>query len=158
MFKPFKVLSSDDPRISEQIQSEIGSEDSCWVLVETHPNDTVARIIAYDGGEPEDQTLARDYSWVPDILNEYYCNSSIELESLKKDLKNAISAAQKTAKNMEEMERDLYLKLNDKETEIEDYRDLLHDCADHLESQFDPQDNIAMIEKIRNFLDKRFQQ
>lgn len=147
MFKPFKVLPSDDSRLSNKIE-----QTDCWVLVETDPNDNVARIIACDGGEPEDQSLVRDYSWVPDMLNEYHTNYQIETESLQKDLQKAVIAAKKTASNMEKMERELYLKLNDKEKEIEDLRDLLHDCADHLESQFDSEDNLAMMKKIRKFL------
>ena len=59
---------------------------------------------------------------------------------------------------MERMETDLYLKLNDKEKEIEDLRDLLHDCADHLEGQFDAEDNLAMMEKIRLALDSKFKE
>lgn len=72
-------------------------------------------------------------------------------------LEQAILAAKQTASNMEKMERDLYLKLNDKEKEIEDLRDLLHDCADHLEGQFDPEDNLAMMKKIRDFLNKEYE-
>jgi hypothetical protein len=76
MYKPFQVITSDDPRLAGQ-----GYDDFCWVLVETHPNGTIARIIANDGGEPEDQNLVRDYSWVPDILNEYYVNYRVEIEA-----------------------------------------------------------------------------
>ncbi len=72
-------------------------------------------------------------------------------------LEQAILAAKQTASNMERMERDLYLKLNEKEKEIEDLRDLLHDCADHLEGQFDPEDNNVMIKKIRDFLNKKYE-
>lgn len=82
MFKPFEVLDIEDPRL-KSIAHDL---DRCWVLVETHPDGKVARIIASDGGEPEDQTLARDFSWVPDILNEYYLNYKIELESLQKEI------------------------------------------------------------------------
>lgn len=49
-------------------------------------------------------------------------------------------------------------KLNDKEKEIEDLRDLLHDCADHLEGQFDAEDNLAMMKKIRSFLANKWRQ
>lgn len=152
MFKPFKVLSSSDPRLANKVDS-----DDCWVLVETDPNDNVARVISWDDGAPEDQNLVRDYSWVPEILNEYYVNYRVEKETLEKDLQKAVVAAKQTASNMERMERDLYLKLNDKEKEIEDLRDLLHDCADHLEGQFDPEDNLAMMKKIRDFLNKKYE-
>ena len=118
-FKPFKVLSSDDSRLLNKVES-----NDCWVLVETHPDNKVARVIAWDGGAPEDQTLIRDYSWVPDILNEYYVNYEIEL--------------------------------NQKEEEIDNLRDLLHDCVDHLEGQFDAEDNIVMIKRIRDYLNKKW--
>lgn len=90
MFKPFKVLASNDPRLAGMGYDD----DFCWVLVETHPDGKVARVIAQDGGEPEDQTLARDFSWVPDILNEYYVNHTIELESLNKELWQKIHSIQ----------------------------------------------------------------
>ncbi len=83
MFKPFQVLSSDDSRLDETYSSEF---PDCWVLVETHPNGKVARVIANDGGEPEDQNLVRDFSWVPDILNEYYLNYKIELQALQEEI------------------------------------------------------------------------
>ena len=41
------------------------------------------------------------------------------------------------------------------EKEVEDLRSLLHDCADHLEGQFDSEDNITMMKKIRALLDKK---
>jgi hypothetical protein len=43
------------------------------------------------------------------------------------------------------------------EKEVEDLRDLLYDCADHLEGQFDSEDNIMMMKKIRALLDKKFE-
>ena len=87
MFKPFQVLASNDLRLAGMGYDH---NDFCWILVETHPDGKVARVIAQDGGEPEDQTLARDFSWVPDILNEYYINHRIELEALNKELRQEI--------------------------------------------------------------------
>ena len=81
-----------------------------------------------------------------------------QMNLLKFAKEKAEDALQKTCKNMERMETDLYLKLNDKEKEIEDLRDLLHDCADHLEGQFDAEDNLAMMEKIRLALDSKFKE
>jgi hypothetical protein len=80
-----------------------------------------------------------------------------QMELLKFERDKAIEAAKQTSHNMGEMETDLYLKLNTKEDEIESLRDLLLDCADHLEGQFDAEDNIAMMRKIRTALDKRFE-
>lgn len=91
MFKPFQVLASNDLRLAGM---GYDNNDFCWVLVETHPDGKVARVIAHDGGEPEDQTLVRDFSWAPDILNEYYANHKIELEALNKELRQKIHSIQ----------------------------------------------------------------
>ena len=37
----------------------------CWVLIDTKTNTTVG----WDGGEPEDQLLVRDWGWVVAALN-----------------------------------------------------------------------------------------
>jgi vacuolar-type H+-ATPase subunit I/STV1 len=81
-----------------------------------------------------------------------------QMNLLKFAKEKAEDALQKTCKNMERMETDLYLNLNDKEKEIESLRDLLHDCADHLEEQFDAEDNLAMMKKIRLALDSKFKE
>ena len=44
---------------------KINDYDVFWVLIDTKTGE----VIGYDGGEPEDQLLVRDWSWVPDILN-----------------------------------------------------------------------------------------
>ena len=41
----------------------------CVVRVE---NDNVVEVIAWDGGEPEDQLLTRDWRWVPLAMNQAY--------------------------------------------------------------------------------------
>jgi len=67
MFKPFVVMSIDDPRLAT---FSVDGPDGCWVLCEVDPAGRVARVVACDGGEPEDQLLVRDWSWVPDVLNQ----------------------------------------------------------------------------------------
>lgn len=47
------------------------------------------------------------------------------------DKEKAIKAAKQTAKNMEEMERDLYLKINEKEKEIDHLKYLLSESLNH---------------------------
>ena len=37
-----------------------------------YENDEPAEIIAIDGGEPEDQTLTRDYGWVAEAMQAAY--------------------------------------------------------------------------------------
>jgi len=56
----------------------------------------------------------------------------LNLANLEKE--KAIKAAKQTAKNMEEMERDLYLKLNEKEKAIEDLKDLLVELSDKIQN------------------------
>ena len=65
--KPFQIIASNDPRLAGQ-----GYDGFCWVLVKTHPDGTIDRIIA-NGGRPRvTRGRWRDCSWVADILNEYY--------------------------------------------------------------------------------------
>lgn len=40
--------------------------DSYCVLIDTETNTQIAS----DGGEPEDNSFGRDWSWVPDLLNQ----------------------------------------------------------------------------------------
>jgi hypothetical protein len=70
----------------------------------------------------------------------------LNLANLEKE--KAIKAAKKTAKNMEEMERDLYLKLIDKEKELENLKDLLQDLTEEL-----PNDS-KFHQRIKNILEK----
>ena len=43
--------------------------DDAWVLVHEDKNGNLS-YVNQDGGEPEDQILVRDFSWVPELLNE----------------------------------------------------------------------------------------
>ncbi|GAF86353.1 unnamed protein product [marine sediment metagenome] len=43
----------------------VPNEYDCWVIVDTETGDSVGE----DGGEPEDQLLVRDWSWVAPALN-----------------------------------------------------------------------------------------
>ena len=83
IFKPFVVVWGNDP----ELKSFDFEDEYCAVLVETHPNGKIARIIGTDQGEPEDRTLWRDFSWVPDILNEYYVNYALEVGILEDRIK-----------------------------------------------------------------------
>jgi hypothetical protein len=55
----FILVGNDDERVPEDYRG-----DYC-----THLIDTKHGWVACDGGEPEDQLLCRDWSWVPDYLN-----------------------------------------------------------------------------------------
>jgi len=78
-FKPFQVLFCDDPRLAP---FALDAREHCWVLVETHPDGRVARVVEWDGGEPEDQSFARDWSWVPDVLNQERAARDIEVDAM----------------------------------------------------------------------------
>lgn len=97
IFKPFVVVWGDDPELKSFNFEE---DEYCAVLVETHPNGKIARILGTDQGEPEDKTLWRDFSWVPDILNEYYVNHSIEVGILEDRIKE-LEAQLKTLSSKE---------------------------------------------------------
>lgn len=43
-------------------------QDYFWCLYETD-GEKPTRLVFSDGGEPEDQSLVRDWSWVPEELN-----------------------------------------------------------------------------------------
>ena len=81
-----------------------------------------------------------------DITSPPTFQNLLNLANLEKE--KAIKAAKKTAKNMEEMERDLYLKLIDKEKELENLKDLLQDLTEEL-----PNDS-KFHQKIKNILEK----
>lgn len=48
------------------LQSESNGWSSRTVLIDTETGEQVGQ----DGGEPEDQTFRRDWSWVPQLLNQ----------------------------------------------------------------------------------------
>jgi hypothetical protein len=64
--KSFKVCPADE-LLSLELPGEYASKD-CWALVE-FKGEIPIRIVATDGGEPEDQSLVRDWSWVKDEMN-----------------------------------------------------------------------------------------
>jgi hypothetical protein len=66
-----------------------------------------------------------------DITSPPTFQNLLNLANLEKE--KAIKAAKQTAKNMEEMERDLYLKLNEKEKAIEDLKDLLVELSEKIQ-------------------------
>lgn len=134
MFKPYKILPSNHPSLESFPKDFNGNSIA---LVEVHPDEKVARIIAFDDSLED--------SWLPQFLNEQHVSCEIEKEILEKDLQKAISAAKATCENMEEMERDLYLELNEKEKRIEDLEYLLYECLDGLSKK-------ELISKIKEAL------
>ena len=53
----FTVVNNQDLKNEEY-------RDDCFVLLDH------GKAVESDGGEPEDQLLVRDWSWVPEMLNE----------------------------------------------------------------------------------------
>lgn len=70
----YKVLSNQDAaKLGPDYEHLIDGWDNhfcCIILFDN--NDKPIKLIGTDGGEPEDQTLYRDWKWVVDALNEAY--------------------------------------------------------------------------------------
>lgn len=70
----FIVVSSKDARANrypgydDPVHDRHFLDGWCWCLYETDGEKPI-RLIAEDGGEPEDQCLVRDWDWVPTELN-----------------------------------------------------------------------------------------
>lgn len=70
----FQILNLRDALEQGYTNEWWGPHDLDWVdeyqscVVDTQKN----TIVGVDGGEPEDQTLGRDWSWVADALNEVH--------------------------------------------------------------------------------------
>ncbi len=79
----FQTLFIENPLL-ESFRDELPN-DYCWVLVEMNDSGNVERIVETDFGEPEDKTLARDFSWVADELNLLYSKNK-ELEEVIKTM------------------------------------------------------------------------
>jgi hypothetical protein len=60
----FKVLNSNDPLLAGQ-----DVRDHSAVLVEMDSDVTVKRVLGCDRGEPEDNSLYRDWDWIAPELN-----------------------------------------------------------------------------------------
>jgi hypothetical protein len=119
IFEPYKVISSDDPRLVNLIDQ---SGDHYWVLVEVNTNDEIVNVLGWDGGAPEDQILVRDFDWVPEVLNQQYNNHKLELDKLEKQHQDYINQLIiEHNDSFEKMERSLYLKLQEKENIIDDF-------------------------------------
>lgn len=89
----------------------------CWNTMYRLKDTKTGETIGWDGGEPEDQLLLRDWSWVATAMNRL----AEEIDSLEIERARLASCLEKVNANMEETERDLYLKLD----EVEDERDTL---------------------------------
>ena len=80
----FIVITPNDPRIPEDERYDPHE----WrnVLFDSENE----RVVASDGGEPEDQTLGRDWSWVPDELNVL----AVRIDDLTEQLRRVIAGCE----------------------------------------------------------------
>jgi hypothetical protein len=60
---------------------EVGPDEDGWRIVDRATGAEVGR----DGGEPEDQSLVRDWAWVADALNQVETVARAEVEELQKE-------------------------------------------------------------------------
>jgi len=69
-YEPFIVLNDEEAvkRGGPAAPTKVG--DFGWTLYEQGASGKLIRAIGSDGGEPEDQLLVRDWSWVVEALNE----------------------------------------------------------------------------------------
>lgn len=65
----FRVFNTRD--LASLGLCEESKDDGVYWLVEFAPG-KAPRIVSRDGGEPEDQSLMRDWSWVAGALNRAY--------------------------------------------------------------------------------------
>ena len=84
--KRFQALFNDDPKLKAFPDFEPSYKEFYYVLVELDSNGSIIRIIAEDGGEPEDQSMGRDWYWVPKVLNEEYEKYQKEIKSLQEEI------------------------------------------------------------------------
>lgn len=93
MAKSFVVLEKTDPLWVESNIVLFDDEEFGWAIAEMSPEGKIARLVGYDGGEPEDQLLVRDWSWVVDALNA----ERAKVAARDKDLQNLKEAARRVA-------------------------------------------------------------
>ena len=58
----FEIIEATDPRVKDNRPYD---EYNCGVY-----DTKTKKVLHWDGGEPEDNTLYRDWSWVVPLLNE----------------------------------------------------------------------------------------
>lgn len=115
MFKPYAILKRSNPKFkslahdtyAQAILNDLDPE--CNIFVSMDPNGKIARMI------PLDWHVESTYQLIAELFNEHYISFEIEKEILIQQNKESIS---KMNKDMEKMERDLYLQLEEKENEI----------------------------------------
>jgi len=67
----FRIVEADEAK-KYGVDMEIYGEHTYRSYLMEFPPLEKPRLIGVDGGEPEDQTLGRDWSWVVGALNDAY--------------------------------------------------------------------------------------
>lgn len=68
---------------------DFGLDPNSWSLVETDGEKPI-RFIGADGGEPEDQTLVRDWNWVATEMNAVDAEAHERISALESALTDAL--------------------------------------------------------------------
>lgn len=68
----YTVVRLDDPRLGDFKEGFSPSDINYISVVVRQDKYGILEVIGYDGGEPEDQTLRRDWSWVAPALQRAY--------------------------------------------------------------------------------------
>lgn len=63
----FLIINRDEAIRSKVVDERLVYRNTCQVIVSI--NGGVLTLVGYDGGEPEDQLLCRDFKWVLPALN-----------------------------------------------------------------------------------------
>jgi hypothetical protein len=64
----FKVFSADDKKVIHLTKDNYYDLNR-WVLAELDKDGNIIDIVGDDYSEPEDASLVRSFSWVPELLN-----------------------------------------------------------------------------------------
>lgn len=65
----------------------------CFLLIDTR----TGNVLGWDGGEPEDQLLVRDWKWVPNLLDEV--ERSAHAAGRREGIKEAVIAANRSGRH-----------------------------------------------------------
>ena len=69
----YKVVWHDDVPEEFRWCCDGGKKENCWAnyrsAIIEYENNIVKRLVAWDGGEPEDQIFTRDLKWIVEELN-----------------------------------------------------------------------------------------
>lgn len=77
---------------------DMGPDEDGWRIVDR----ATGADVGYDGGEPEDQILVRDWAWVADALNQVEAERRASVERLTRERDAAVERATLVAKHSEE--------------------------------------------------------